>query len=65
MLIAEYVSKKALKEPIGQALKYNETSMFGPEYRPDGDNCVAGPSEYNLRWEAIVGMKDGLIRTVK
>lgn len=36
MMIFLYPSKKALKEAIGQSLKYRETSMFGPEYKPDG-----------------------------
>lgn len=36
MLILLYKSKKELKECIGQALKYRETSMFGPEYRSNG-----------------------------
>lgn len=36
MLIFDYPSKKALKECIGQRLRYRETSMFGPEYRDNG-----------------------------
>ena len=36
MLIFNYVSKKAMKECIGQPLHYTETSIFGAEYRPDG-----------------------------
>lgn len=36
MLIFDYPSKKALKECIGQRLRYQETSMFGPEYRDNG-----------------------------
>lgn len=36
MLIFLYTSKKALKEAIGQPLKYRETSLFGPEYKADG-----------------------------
>ncbi len=65
MLIAKYPSKKVLKASIGQLLNHRETSIFGPEYRSNGDNCVTGPSEYKLRWEAIVEMKDGLIKKVK
>ena len=44
MLGASYKTKKELKQSIGQALRYIETSIFGPEYRPDGSFCVVGPS---------------------
>lgn len=40
MLIALYPSKKELKANIGQPLKYVETSMFGPEYKADGEFSV-------------------------
>lgn len=36
MLVLDYPSKKYLKEQIGKPLRYIETSMFGPEYTPDG-----------------------------
>jgi hypothetical protein len=36
MLILDYPSKKDLKAAIGQPLRYRETSVFGPEYTPDG-----------------------------
>ena len=36
MLIVHYSSKKELKASIGNALKYSETSMFGPEYSDNG-----------------------------
>ena len=36
MLVFNYPSKKELKANIGQALDCIETSMFGPEYNPDG-----------------------------
>ena len=36
MLILNYKSKKELKEQVGKPLDYTETSMFGPEYKPDG-----------------------------
>jgi hypothetical protein len=39
MLILNYPTKKELKAAIGQPLKYTETSMFGPEYKPDGKLC--------------------------
>jgi len=36
MMIFVYPSKKAMKESIGQPLKYIETSMFGEEYVENG-----------------------------
>lgn len=36
MLIFDYPTKKAMRECIGQPLRYRETSVFGPEYRADG-----------------------------
>ena len=41
MLIVHYASKKALKECVGQTLKYQETSMFGPEYKANGTFCAS------------------------
>ena len=41
MMIARYASKKDLKAAIGQALRYEETSMHGPEYKADGTFCVS------------------------
>jgi hypothetical protein len=65
MIGASYKTKKALKEAIGQPLHYVETSMFGPEYKPDGKFCVVGPSPYERKWYAEVTMKDGKIYSVK
>lgn len=65
MMGALYATKKALKESIGKPLRYEETSMFGPEYKPDGKFCVVGPSPYNRKWYAEVTMQNGLIAKVK
>ena len=35
-MILNYRSKKVLKENIGQPLNYTETSLFGNEYKSDG-----------------------------
>jgi hypothetical protein len=40
-MIVLYPTKKVLKEAVGQRLKYQETSMFGDEYRADGVLTVA------------------------
>ena len=62
MMGADYRTKKDLKASVGQPLRYVETSMFGPEYKPDGSFCVVGPDPYTKRaWFARVAMKDGLI----
>ena len=65
MMIAHYTSKKALAECIGQRLRYEETSMFGPEYRADGEFCVSNrPCITGIKGReffATVRMSDGKI----
>ena len=61
------MSYKVLKENIGQRLKYQETSMFGPEYRDNGTLTVANrPHITGMGREffAQVTMKDGIIQKV-
>ena len=41
MLVTGYTSKKELKASIGETLSYEETSMFGPEYKSTGSFVVA------------------------
>jgi hypothetical protein len=65
MLGALYPTKKALKEAIGKSLRYEETSMFGEEYKPDGTFCVVGPSPTKRNWFAQVTMANGLIQRVQ
>jgi len=63
-MIAVYPSKKVLKENIGKRLRYQETSMFGPEYRDNGVLTVANrPHITGIGREffAQVTMKDGII----
>lgn len=67
MMLALYPSKKELKASIGQALKYQETSLFGAEYKPTGTFCVANrPPITGLGREffAEVTMENGLIKKV-
>jgi hypothetical protein len=68
MMIFDYPSKKALKECIGQRLKYRETSMFGDEYRADG--VLTGCNRPHItghkrEFFANVTMADGRIAGVK
>ena len=66
-MIVLYPSKKVLKENIGQRLKYQETSMFGPEYRDNGVLTVANrPHITGMGREffAQVTRKDGIIQKV-
>lgn len=65
MMGANYPTKKALKEAVGKPLRYEETSMFGPEYRADGTFNVVGPSPYKRTWYATVTMANGLVAKVK
>ena len=64
MMGALYPTKKALKENVGQRLDYQETSMFGEEYKPNGVFCVVGPNPTNRKWFSEVTMEDGLIKKV-
>ena len=68
MMIVNYDSKKDLKASIGEPLRYSETSLFGPEYTPNGTLTVArrphlqgGGREFFAR----VIMKNGLIHKVE
>jgi len=68
MIIFNYSSKKELKENVGQRLDYIETSMFGPEYIPDG--VLTGANRPHITGKgreffANVTMLDGLIKAVK
>ena len=65
MMGAIYKTKKELKAAVGQPLRYEETSMFGEEYRPNGRFCVVGPSPRERKWFAEVTMENGLIKSVK
>lgn len=56
-----YKAKKDLKNSVGQALRFTETSMFGPEYKSTGRFCVVGPTASERRWFAEVTMKDDVI----
>ena len=60
-----YKTKKALKESIGQELRYEETSMFGSEYVSNGNITGVGPSPYQRKWYAVVTMTDDKIEKVK
>ena len=64
MLGASYKTKKQLKENIGKPLRFVETSMFGPEYKDNGNLTVVGPSPHVRKWFAQVTMVDGLIAKV-
>lgn len=61
---ASYKTKKDLKLAVGQELRYEETSFFGPEFKPNGTFCVVGPSPTQRNWFASVTMENGLIKKV-
>ena len=75
MMIVHYATKKALKESIGQSLKYEETSMFGPEFKSTGTFTGSNrPSITGIRtpkggkareFFARITMENGLIASVK
>lgn len=67
MIIFKYKSKKELKQNVGQALNYIETSMFGSEYIPNGSLTGANrPHITGIGREffATVTMHNGLIKKV-
>ena len=64
MMGAAYKNKKALKAAIGQPLRFEESSIFGPEYRENGTFCVVGPSPSQRNWFASVTMREGKIAKV-
>ena len=68
MLIFDYPSKKAMKECIGQPLRYRETSLFGQEFRANGE--MVGCNRPHLtghkrEFFASVTVKDGKIESVR
>jgi hypothetical protein len=67
MSVYECATKRDLKARVGQKGDgvFQETSMFGPEYRPDGVFCVVGPAPYKRNWFAEVTMAGGIIQKVK
>jgi hypothetical protein len=68
MMIVHYDSKKLLKAAVGEALRYTETSMFGPEYKSDGRFCVARRPHLQgggREFFAEVTMSDDIIIDVK
>ena len=68
MIVFNYPSKKVLKENVGQPLRYIETSMFGEEYRSDGQLTGANRPHITGRGReffATVTMRDGKIAGVK
>lgn len=64
MLAATYKTKALLKAAVGKPLRFQETSMFGPEYSDNGKFAVVGPGAYDRKWYATVIMKNGLIEKV-
>jgi len=60
-----YKTKKELKAAIGKGLLFNETSMFGKEYTPNGNVTMVGPCAHTCRkWYASITMENGLIKKV-
>jgi len=62
--ISGHKTKKSLKSAVGHAPRFIETSMFGPEFKGDGDYCVVGPDPYIRKWYATITVKGGMIAKV-
>lgn len=69
MLIFNYNSKKDLKANIGKELNFTETSIFAPEYKPNGvlvgSNRPFSSDNKGKEFFAEVTLKDNLIVKVK
>lgn len=72
MMLINYASKKSMREhAIGQPLKYQETSMFGAEYRANGSFVAAyrptvwAHPEGKREFFARITMVDGKIAKVE
>ena len=69
MLLTGYKSKKALKATIGSSLCYQETSLFGAEYKSNGVFCGAHrPAITGLpgrEFFAEITMENNLIKSIK
>lgn len=67
MMAALYPTKKALREAIGSRLRYQETSIFGKEYPPEGTGKVTcvGPSPYRRKWYAEITLTAHIITKVE
>ena len=62
----DYPTKKALRESVGKELRYEETSLFGREYTPNGKVQMVGPDAYRKRtWYATITLQDGFIVKVQ
>jgi len=69
-----YPSKKNMRENIGKPLKYEETSVFGPEYLTDGELYGSNRPSYTgiktdkgkkaIEFFAQVIMENSLIKKV-
>ena len=60
-------TKKDLRGKVGTLADevFQETSMFGPEYKgQDGRYAVVGPSPEQRKWYATVEVKDGKVSKV-
>ena len=65
MIAANYKTKRKLKASIGKTLEYQETSLFGLEFKPNGKFPVVGPSPTKREWYAEITMIDGKISKVE
>ena len=68
MMLLMYESKKQLKENIGKRLRYQETSMFGDEYKQNGTFVGANRPQLTgigREFFATITIENDLIKEVK
>lgn len=62
-----YKTKKAFKEAcVGKSASgiFQETSIFGAEYKGDGKYAVVGPTPHERKWFASVVVLNGNITKI-
>ena len=64
MGIHGFKTKKELKAAIGEEPRFIETSLYGSEYKGDGEYIVVGPSPTVRKWYANITVTDGVIAKV-
>ena len=70
LVVTGYDSKKQLKESVGKALDFMETSVFGPEYPDTGTGTIVVANRPHLtgrgrEFFAEVTLENHVIRKVK
>jgi len=68
-LLFLYPTKSHLHKEMGKPLAYEETSIFGAEYKGDGEYYGGGNLSLDWRlgrrWDALITIDNGVISKIK